>query len=155
MTILARTIGLSPGDPVLLIGRHGEQQIVRHGLALSVSMRPELAGSRGEASIRAAYAARLTPQADDLCIMLQPNVVHISHRDWLEGRAAMAYEELPHPLRGVCCFCGCTDQRSCAGGCGWLNEEETMCSADACREKARAFLDRELYAVMEHVMEAL
>jgi hypothetical protein len=30
---------------------------------------------------------------------------------------------------GVCRYCGCTDDRACPGGCGWLDEMHTICSA--------------------------
>jgi hypothetical protein len=150
-----RTIGLSPGDAVLLVEHRGEQQIVRNALALSVSMNPELAGSKGEASIRAAFAAALTPQADGMVMLIKTNVVHISHRDWIEGRAAMAYEELPHAPRGVCRFCRCTEQRACAGGCGWLDDAQTICSGEPCRAKAVGWLKQELEAVMDEAMETL
>lgn len=32
---------------------------------------------------------------------------------------------------GTCRVCGCTDQRACFGGCCWVNEEHTLCSACA------------------------
>jgi hypothetical protein len=32
-------------------------------------------------------------------------------------------------LSGVCKFCTCTNDRACAGGCCWIDREETICSA--------------------------
>jgi hypothetical protein len=33
--------------------------------------------------------------------------------------------------RGTCIVCGCTDARACPGGCFWIDEEHTLCSACA------------------------
>lgn len=30
--------------------------------------------------------------------------------------------------RGVCRYCGCTDERACEGGCHWVDDEHTECS---------------------------
>lgn len=32
-----------------------------------------------------------------------------------------------HP--GQCRWCGCTQERACASGCGWANREQTLCTA--------------------------
>lgn len=32
---------------------------------------------------------------------------------------------------GVCERCGCTDGWACAGGCFWINDAHTLCSACA------------------------
>lgn len=34
---------------------------------------------------------------------------------------------------GTCAVCGCTDDRACEGGCSWIHENHTLCSA--CYEK--------------------
>ena len=33
------------------------------------------------------------------------------------------------PTRGVCRYCGCTDDRACPGGCAWVDTAHTKCSA--------------------------
>jgi hypothetical protein len=33
------------------------------------------------------------------------------------------------PATGVCCYCGCTDDQVCPGGCGWVDVNHTICSA--------------------------
>jgi ParB/RepB/Spo0J family partition protein len=33
------------------------------------------------------------------------------------------------PVRGTCRKCGCTEERACAGGCGWADKSETRCTA--------------------------
>ena len=30
---------------------------------------------------------------------------------------------------GTCKHCGCTEQRACGGGCAWVDESRTLCSA--------------------------
>lgn len=34
-------------------------------------------------------------------------------------------------LPGTCSQCGCTDDNACAGGCSWVDEDHTLCSACA------------------------
>lgn len=128
-----RTIGISPGDWVLLLERRGEQEIVYNAMVASVSMDESLAGTKGEGSIRVVFVP--VAERPDAGVLIVPDVVHISHRDWLEGRAGLAYEELPHPPSGVCRFCRCTQQRACAGGCDWIDLEGTVCSSEECLEK--------------------
>jgi hypothetical protein len=31
--------------------------------------------------------------------------------------------------RGVCRWCSCTVRDPCAGGCGWADREETLCTS--------------------------
>ena len=33
---------------------------------------------------------------------------------------------------GTCRFCGCTEDVACEGGCGWVDQDETVCSTPAC-----------------------
>ena len=33
------------------------------------------------------------------------------------------------PSPGTCMVCGCTDDRACPGGCSWVDERQTICSA--------------------------
>jgi hypothetical protein len=35
---------------------------------------------------------------------------------------------LPATPPGVCCRCGCTDERACEGGCSWAHPTHTLCS---------------------------
>jgi hypothetical protein len=84
------SIGIKPGDVVLIIERRGEQQIVRNGLVASLSMREDLAGTRGEMAIEAAFISATCDMRGRL--IRSCDVVHSSHRDWLEGRAGLAYE---------------------------------------------------------------
>lgn len=32
-------------------------------------------------------------------------------------------------IAGICKHCGCTAERACGGGCAWVDESETLCSA--------------------------
>lgn len=41
---------------------------------------------------------------------------------------------------GTCRFCSCTEDKPCPGGCGWANEEETICDTPKCLAKFRAEL---------------
>lgn len=51
------------------------------------------------------------------------------------NRATEATEEAEEgDTPGVCKFCGCTDDHGCPGGCSWINEDCTICSA--CIDKA-------------------
>lgn len=34
---------------------------------------------------------------------------------------------------GTCRYCGCTEYAACEGGCSWIDDEQTVCSA--CEEK--------------------
>ena len=33
------------------------------------------------------------------------------------------------PVKGTCRKCGCTVEKACAGGCGWMGKDETRCTA--------------------------
>lgn len=34
-------------------------------------------------------------------------------------------------LPGTCSVCGCSDAEACEGGCSWVDEDHTLCSACA------------------------
>lgn len=139
--------GIRPGTPVLLLERRSNTQtLVHRGLIVSLSMDQVLCAPSGEPSARVAFIANAerAPQ-----VLMPGKIVHLTHADWLEGRAGLAYEELPYPLSGVCRFCGCTGRRPCAGGCEWLDAMRTVCSAEACIERLDA-----LAAEMERNEEA-
>jgi hypothetical protein len=132
------TLGIRPGDAVLVIEHRGEQQIVYHALCAGISMSGELRGTSGEPAIEAAFigeASITTWEMKEVHATLSvPGVVHISHRDWIERRASLGYEELPGPIAGMCRYCRCTERRACAGGCAWLDSARTVCSNPACGE---------------------
>jgi hypothetical protein len=119
---------MKPGDFVLVIEHRDNEQLVHKGLAVSLSMDEQLAGADGQCAITASFVGPLGGVSIE-------DVVHISHRDWIEGRAGLAYEDLPHPLMGVCRFCLCTEQRACPCGCSWLDLDGTACSAPECKAK--------------------
>jgi hypothetical protein len=138
-------MGIAPGDAVLVIEHRGEQQIVYNALVAGISMRGELVGPKGEPAIEATFVTErggldfmrdMDPWHPTLSV---PQVVHISHRDWIERRASLGYEELPGPTPGVCRYCRCTERRACrlADGrsCGWLFVEATVCSNPECEEQ--------------------
>ena len=93
-----RSIGIAPGAGVLLIERRGEVQLVHNALVLRVSMDERLAGPKGEPSITAVF---VLPEATLERAVQMPDAVHFLHRDWIEGRSAFGYEELPMPMPGV------------------------------------------------------
>jgi hypothetical protein len=143
-----RSMGISPGDAVLVIEHRGEQDIVYNALVAGISMEERLAGTHGEPAIEASFVAdhareRIGPLPGvDYGVrpwhptLSVPGVVHISHRDWIERRAGLAYEELPEAIPGMCRYCRCTANRACPGGCSWLYpEQRTVCSAPACEAK--------------------
>jgi hypothetical protein len=136
---------------VLLVERRGAQQIVHNALVCSLSMDAAQAGTLGETMIDAAFVSAIAGFAEALPRKMRPpdadldwphgmvharDVVHISHRDWIEGRAGLAYEELPGPTPGMCRYCRCTEQRACAAGCWWLYpDDRTVCSSPECEAK--------------------
>jgi hypothetical protein len=127
-----RTIGIQPGRNVLLVERRGDEFPAYNALVSGISMDEQLAGTKGEPSIEVAF---IVPDGEMHRVLVVPEIVHVSHRDWIEGRVGLAYDELPYPPRGVCRFCLCTENRACAGGCAWLDIDATACSAPACKEK--------------------
>jgi hypothetical protein len=134
-----RTTGIRPGDAVLVIERRGEQQLVYNAVVASFSMDRRQAGAHGEPSIKALFVgiyadARYTDDGS-LPTLTVPGVVHISHRDFVEGRVGIGYEELPGPIQGMCRYCRCTERRACPGGCAWLDSAGTVCSNSSCAEK--------------------
>jgi hypothetical protein len=32
-------------------------------------------------------------------------------------------------MHGTCKYCGCTQEHACPGGCSWIDDEKTICSA--------------------------
>lgn len=134
-----RTIGLKPGDRVLLIERvnvaeSGGPELVHNGLVISVSMRADMRGKNGEMPISVVWVSKLMETT-----LVVHGMPHISHHRWRQGLISMAYEELP-PQTGVCRFCGCTERRACvdANGdsCSWIDADRTVCSAARCLERA-------------------
>lgn len=69
----------------------------------------------------------------------------VSEADELRNRDVLVpVEQLPGVLAklaadfeglepGVCKFCGCTEDEACDGGCAWMDDTQTLCSA--CAEK--------------------
>lgn len=44
-------------------------------------------------------------------------------------RGSLLLLEEPSRAAGVCRYCACEDSRACPGGCSWVDDEETICSA--------------------------
>ena len=89
------TTGIKPGDVVQVSERRGEQELLYNGLVVSLSMDDKLAGTHGEPAIKACF---VVPIVEDRYIydgvVAFSNVVHVSHRDFIEGRAGLAYGEV-------------------------------------------------------------
>lgn len=85
------TMGIKPGDAVLVIEHRGEQQLVYNALVLSFSMDESRKGARGEPAIQAVF---VEPHAACRGALRALDAVHLSHRDFVERRA-LGYEELP------------------------------------------------------------
>ena len=140
-----RTMGISPGDAVLVVEHRGEQQIVYNGVVSGITMQPELRAANGEPAIEAAFATNLVVESHPVSFMERRGVliirdmVHISHRDWIERRASLGYEELPGHVPGVCRYCKCTEERACrladGGACSWIFPEHTVCSNPECERR--------------------
>jgi len=98
---MTTTMGIKPGDPVLVIEQRGELRLVYNGLAANLSMDERLAGTHGEPAIEACFVAFYADhrfRAETRMATLNvSNVVHISHRDFIEGRAGLGYEEFSFP----------------------------------------------------------
>lgn len=133
------TMGIRPGDAVLVIEQRGEQQLVYNGLVANLSMDERLAGTHGEPAIEASFVAIYADTRfrldSGMATLTVPNVVHISHRDFAEGRAGLGYEEIQGLISGICRYCKCTDRRACRNGCAWLDPERTVCSSTRCWAK--------------------
>ncbi len=39
---------------------------------------------------------------------------------------------MSRPKPGTCRVCGCTDEMGCAEGCGWADEDRTLCDSVVC-----------------------
>jgi hypothetical protein len=100
---------MKAGGRIRLIERRKDREIFYDALVLGMTMRAELAGTRNEPAIRAVFVnpLRVLTQDDphqehmswydqdvwnDVLIKVD-QVVHVSHRDWLEGRTCIAYQE--------------------------------------------------------------
>ncbi len=131
------TMGIRPGDPVLVIVHRGPQQLVYNALVVGFSMDQRLAGTHGEPAIEACFVAsraeaRFYAREGIFPVVSVSNVVHISHRDFAERSTRVGYEELPARTPGICRYCKCTARRACLGGCGWEDPECTLCSNQSC-----------------------
>lgn len=131
-----RTMGTMPGDWVLLLERREEQVLVYQSMATRLSMDEALAGPLGHMSIDAAFVHSVAERMPTM--MVANDVVHHTHRDWMEGRSAFAYEELPSLPSGICRYCLCTEQRACEQGCSWVDRRQTVCSSEECVAQWRA-----------------
>jgi len=89
------TPGISRGGLVHLLERRDEQIIQHDALVLAMTMDTTLAGPHGEMAIDAVFVNALRAPSrywqDDLMAIF--NVVHVSHHDWIERRACIAYQE--------------------------------------------------------------
>ena len=50
-------------------------------------------------------------------------------------------------MTGTCKYCGCTEAQACQGGCAWIDDEQTICSAcvrQIAQEELVALSQREL-----------
>jgi hypothetical protein len=53
-------------------------------------------------------------------------------RPWAPPRVvSTSFAAGVEPCPGVCMVCGCTEDRACDGGCSWVDEAQTLCSACA------------------------
>jgi hypothetical protein len=94
------TTGIKPGDAVQLLERDGEQTLAHNALVSGFSMDELLAGTHGEPAIEACFVATRSERRDKwggFPTLVVPGIVHVSHRDWIEGRAGLAYQELQAP----------------------------------------------------------
>lgn len=75
----------------------------------------------------AAELRRLADWYEEYCDEAAPNPDFLrtaaQQIEYLRGRSGPLLEH------GVCRSCGCTDENACPGGCSWLDEEHTLCSA--------------------------
>lgn len=97
------TPGIKRGGLVHLIERRGEQEIQHDALVLAMSMEREMRGTHGEMSIDAVFVNVLVEperRPTRRSLMVIRDVVHVSHRDWLEHRTAIAYKEAQLFLAG-------------------------------------------------------
>jgi hypothetical protein len=92
-------LGICPGDSVLVSEHRGDQEIVHNALCSAISMQQRLLGTQGEPAIEVAILVKTGGRQGSAGLQLFPGVVHLSHRDWLEGRAGLAYEEVPQNQR--------------------------------------------------------
>jgi len=107
-TLELRTVetkGITLGGRVRLVEQRGEQQVFYDALVLGMTMAAELLGTQGEMAIDALIINPLRLLQEDLhAIQGKPadwrdalvridDVVHHTHRDWIERRACMAYLE--------------------------------------------------------------
>lgn len=102
-----RTIGIGPGDAVLVIEHRKEQQIIHNALVAGISMKQELAGAHGEPVIAASFIAdREMDVSKDGSVWFEcptltvREIVHISHRDWIDRRASLGYQEIRSNMEG-------------------------------------------------------
>jgi len=151
------TMGIKSGDAVLVIEHRGERDLVYNALIAGFTMDEKLAGTRGEPAITVVFLGNshfLTRLG--LSPVTVPDVVHISHRDFIEGRAGLGYEELPGPVQGMCRYCRCTERRACPLGCCWIDQERTVCSSEPCVTKflAEPWQPEAVKAVMSRLRAA-
>lgn len=82
-----------------LVERRDEVQVMYDALVLSMSMDESMAGTKGEMAIDAIFVNPLRViQEDQIVHPLDAlihvrDVVHITHRDWIERRTCISYIE--------------------------------------------------------------
>lgn len=76
---------------------------------------------------------RISPAATAALAKLQPFLD--SARDAISpemsalAREIVTFAEEPRRHRGLCRYCDCTFDAPCLGGCAWVDDEETICTA--------------------------
>jgi hypothetical protein len=95
------TVSLPIGRAVHLVQRRGEINVYIAALVTSMSMADVYRGSKGEMAIEAVFvnplsATRHAGTSDwQLGLIRVMDVPHVSHDDFVSGRVAYGYEELP------------------------------------------------------------
>ncbi len=113
-------------------------------VAAALSKSPSYVGRRAQLlkaaePVRSALKAGAIEVGHALELARLTDAMQISLLQQLNVRAAIGPNDVEDEAgeEGTCRFCGCTEDEPCEGGCGWANEEATICDSKECLERFR------------------
>lgn len=117
-----RIVVLWPGDYVHVVERRGPALVYHHGLVAGISMDERLLG---EGKKPALHVQIVFWDGQRAVSREFENVVHVTHADWKDGRAALAYTERVLAAE-ECRYCGAP-----------VSRDKTYCDSPVCGERFR------------------
>lgn len=84
-------------------------------------------------------------------------IVPIPNRRQALNQVARVLSQTGKYPRGICRFCGCTDDNACiskeSAPCSWLDQEQTVCTAPYCQTSFNMWKEAQAHAASMQTMQ--